>query len=350
MDGIFVFFDLLNQQQNAYVAYVAYIGLVVAVVGGRAAIFFVIEAQRAVIGLGAKPIRSLTELRGAKPSVVTRAAKEYLELCEAGMINADVRAIAQRHLNRLVPYPEIPGGLGLLLVGLGLALVFDAARAAFGLSAVAAFVLSVVLGGILDITRAKERFCDDICSWIWKNVGRFFAPDVNANLISLRNTMDDAIRKQSDTMGASLRESSETMAASMKQGISEMSRGMEFGMLKLQERLLADLASLGACAETFSRYREELEKNEPERLVRSYEASLEESISKLGEGMGERLAHTTRMLLADFEKSAADILYTNRELERTMTRLAEELGEERRNAVRVAAEIRDQVVQSLEHR
>lgn len=359
MDLAFRLFEIMNAPANGYYLYVWYVAAGLVAVFWRLGLFGVFQSQRAILAVSARPIESLAELKKPRITLVAKACRDYCELCELGLL-ADPASVAQKHADRLgilgwgfTSMLRFLGRMdaGLLLVGLGFALVFEEERTAFGLSVAALFVLLRVFA-VFDAERARERLIIELCEYLRRQVGKFFAPDVNANLIALRTTLDDAIRRQSDILAASMRSSSEGIAAGLNQGMGEIQRGVEFSLAKLQDRLLGDLARLEACGAAFTAFRDELARHSPECIVQSYEDALAQSIKRLGEGFGSALeqhtARTMRELTNGMEQGAAQILKTNQELAGSMKRVAEELGEARRSEVRMAAAIRDQVVEALE--
>jgi len=366
---------------------VAFAGAALAVMLLRVSLFIAYQAQRTIVGLNSRAVKSLAELKDGRAAILNKVAKDYAGLCESGITSASVRDIAATHVGKLSYFGwSFSGALNftegfehsIVLIGLVLALIFEPARVAFGLSAIALWLLIRLCSSVFDADLARERLVDEVSSYISREVAKFFTPDIVANLSILRGTLSDAIEAQSDAFAAASRVMGDSLSASVSKSLGEMSRSIEHTLIKLadvdtllkepmsrwdgqisraaqlqaganqsNERLLLAMTQFSDVAGTLANMLSELEKHSPDKVVKNYEATLEDLTRKLGEGFGTILDHhvarSLKELTDGLESNLTQMTRGNQELTQTLRQIADRLDEQGRNEVRAIAAIKEQI-------
>ncbi|MCL2616478.1 MAG: hypothetical protein FWD96_02385, partial [Defluviitaleaceae bacterium] len=259
----------------------------------------------------------------------------------------------------------------------------DMARMAFGISAVALWLLLYLCSAVFDARLVREKLVDDITTYVSREVAKFFTPDITASLASLRKTLTDSIAAQSDAFTAASRSTAESLSASVSKNLGDMTRSIEHTLIKLadtdtllkeplsrwneqitnaavlqqganqsNERLLQAITQFSDVAGTLAGMLSELEKHSPDKVVKNYDSALEDLTRKLGDGFGTMLDHhvTTALqgLASNMESNLAQMQRGNQELTQTLRQIADRLDEQSRNEIRAIAAIKDQIDMRLD--
>ena len=391
-DQLLDFFYALNNPANVFSAFVAYLGAALIIIIMRVSLFLGYQAQRTIINFNLKPVKTLGELKDARPNILTKTAKDYVSLCESGITTADVKDIAQSNVDRLSFFWWSLSGIlrfvevferSVVLVGLLLAIIFEPARIAFGLIAVALWLLLCLCAAIFDARLAGERLTSEITTYVSREAAKFFTPDFVASITALRNTLSNAIEIQSDSFASASRAMSESLSASISTSLGDMSRSIEHTLIRLadadtllkeplsrwneqissaaqlqsganqsSERLMHVMTQFSDIAGTLAGMLGELEKHSPDKVVREYESTLEDLTRKLGDGFGTILDHHVTNALKELTDGLQDnlshMVRGNQELTQTLRQIADRLDEQGRNEVRAIAAIKEQIDMRLD--
>jgi len=368
------------------------LGVALLVIIMRVSLFFAYQAQRTIVRMNSRPVKSLSELKDTRQNILSRAAKDYIAFCESGITTASVKNISELHISRLnflginlLAINNFTEGFerSLALVGLLLALIFEPARIAFGISAVALWLLMRLLGDIFDAKLAREHLTGEICMYVSREVAKFFTPDFTASLTALRNMLANSIEVQSDTLTSASRGISESLAASMSKSMGDMTRSIDHTLVKLadadtflkeplnhwnsqitraaqlqnsanqsNERLLDAIDQFSDIANALAKMQQELEKHSPANTISNYEAILEDLTRRLGDGFGTILDQHVNRALTDIaqglEANAANMVRSNQELTHSLRQIADRLEQQGRNETRAIAAIKEQIDMRLD--
>ncbi|MCL2617426.1 MAG: hypothetical protein FWD98_00085 [Defluviitaleaceae bacterium] len=382
------FFNAINHSGNAFAAYIALLGVAAVTAVLRISLYLVYQGQRGLVWKNSRSAaKTLHELKDGRAGILTSVAREYIGLCESGITTANVRDIADMHIGRLGAFGWSFSGVlrfaegferSIVPAGLLLALVFDEARIAFGLSAAALWLALRLLSAVFDVRLAREQLHHEAASYVTREAAKFFTPDITANLTILRGTLQEAIKAQSDAFSAASRMSGETVSAAVSKSLGDMSRSIEHTLIKLadvdtllkepmsrwndqisraaqlqhganqsNERLLHAITQFSDVAGTLANMLTELERHSPDKAVKNYESVLEDLTRKLGEGFGTMLDHhvsrSLNNLTSGLEDSVSNMTRTNQDLAQTLRNIADRLDEQGRNEVRAIAAVKEQI-------
>jgi len=392
-EWLFQIFNAVNSYENAFIAYVIYLGIALVVVLLRVGLFFGYQAQRTIVSMNARPVKSLSELKDARHNnILARVARDYIGLCESGVTTVDVKSISELHVSKLnflgLSLPalnNITEGFerNFALVGLLLALIFEPARIAFGLSAVALWLLIRLLNSVFNAPLIRDHLTNEVFMYVSREVAKFFTPDLTASLTALRNTLSNAIEVQSDTLASASRGTSESLSAAVSKSMSDMTRSIDHTLVKLadadtflkeplshwnnqinraaqlqdnenqsNERLLHAIAQFSDVANALVDMQRELEKHSPAKTVKSYETALEDLTARLSGGFGTMLDQHVNRALADLtqglEYNAETLVRSNQELTQILRQIADRLDEHGRSETRAIAAIKEQIDMRLD--
>jgi len=392
-EQLFQIFNAINSYENAFIAYIVFLGVALVVILLRITLFFVYQAQRTIVRMNSRPIKNLGELKEARHSnILTRVAKDYFGLCEAGVTTADTKAISEWHVSKLnflgLRLPGINSFTegferSIALIGLLLALIFEPARIAFGLTAIVLWLLIRLFSSAFNANLAREHLTNEVFMYVSREVAKFFTPDLTASLTALRNTLSNAIDVQTDALASASHGTGESLSAAVNKSMGDMTRSIDHTLVKLadadtflkeplshwnnqinraaqvqdsanqsNERLLDAIAEFSDIADALVDIQHELEQHSPANTVRNYEATLEDLTARLGSGFGTMLDQHVNRALQDLaqglEHNAENMVRSNQELTSVLRQIADRLDEQGRNETRAIAAIKEQIDMRLD--
>ncbi|MCL2605019.1 MAG: hypothetical protein FWD90_11130 [Defluviitaleaceae bacterium] len=119
--------------------------------------------------------------------------------------------------------------MGLLWIGLILAVIFNDYAHVYGVFAVAVFVILKILTAVFDFRGARARLCEEMLIYIEREVGRFYASDAGGAVLRLKSELVEAQGRQTEVLSAALAQLSLSLTENAKtlgQSISETTKGI----------------------------------------------------------------------------------------------------------------------------
>jgi len=223
-----------------------------------------------------KEIKDKSEFKNLKYPTLKKAIAEYIRTAEkavsivpagkiAGRLIASMNLFGWKY-EAIIPLVKSLD-IGLLLVGIVLALSFQGHSFLYGSLAVIAFLLTRIAAAFFNADGAKAQLTDELTLYLEREVGRFYATDTGGTILRLKNDLTDAMEKQSaaykeattgvssaisttlTNVSANMLESTKLIAPAIKEAMGEKLINMNDTLstaLKNWEKALSEAARLHA--------------------------------------------------------------------------------------------------------
>ena len=159
--------------------------------------------------MDAKDIKKKDDIKKIKNGALRKIATEYIRIAERSVSRIPSSAIVNRQVESMsligwryvsiMPFVETME-MGLVFVGVILALSFNEFAFMYGVLAAGGFIVVKIITAIFDFRAAKNRYTDELLIYVEREVGHFFASDAGGAVLRLKNELTEAIDIQSETM------------------------------------------------------------------------------------------------------------------------------------------------------
>ncbi|MCL2498726.1 MAG: hypothetical protein FWE90_00140 [Defluviitaleaceae bacterium] len=119
--------------------------------------------------------------------------------------------------------------IGLLWIGILLAVIFNEYAHVYGVCAVIAFILLKILAAVFDFRGARARLCEEMLIYIEREIGRFYASDTGGAILRLKSELVEAQGRQTEALTAALAQLTTALsdnAKSLGKSIIETTKGI----------------------------------------------------------------------------------------------------------------------------
>ena len=225
-------FDQLNRHDNHVVIVAVFFALVVILVVLRLASHLHFRGTLIAFRLDARrEIKNRGDIKNIKNSLLRKAAAEYIRTADRAVTMIQTNEIVGQAVSgmKLIGWkydsilPLIEGmEMGMLFIGLILALVFTDYAAVYGLLAIVSFIFLRLFASFFNARGARGQLITEMILFIDREIGRFFAADSGGAILRLKNDLTEAIDRQAAAYTKTMENISATMSATLK----EISTGM----------------------------------------------------------------------------------------------------------------------------
>ena len=178
-----------------------------------------------------KEINIREDMRKIKNKLLRKTVAEYIRMAERAVTTAPTRQLVERSVanmsffgwryESLLPFLE-GMEMGLLWIGLILAIVFSSYAFVYGLLAVILFVVLRLIAAFFNVRNAWRELVDEIILYIDREIGRFFASDTGGAILRLKNDLTEAIDRQSVAYQTTMENIGRTMSDTMTEVMGSM--------------------------------------------------------------------------------------------------------------------------------
>ena len=188
------------------------------------------QAQYAVFKLYGKEVKEKSDVFGIKQGLVGKSVADYVKSSEKGSASVSSAVIVSKNITKLGfifwKFDSMSQFIksyenSLILIGLLFAVFLDHPEF-FGVMAIALFIGTRILAAIFDYDTAKIRLSDEITDYLDREIGQFYAPDLNSGINRLRIEMLEAAANQKAVFENSIQKLSEELTNAMKVALGEM--------------------------------------------------------------------------------------------------------------------------------
>ena len=315
------FFNLFFQMEiNQQILVGGLAGFVLFVLALRIVLITSYHVAMGLANMGAKNLKSKTDIEKLPNGAFGRAAKEYALMAGAGAKVDNLKlAGLSLNTNKLLFFNF--NSLGRLLKSLDIAfvplsiLVLVAAtshRLEIALFFAAAFVVMRVIGVVFDVETAKDRYITILSQVLAKNIGKFFPQDTTGAVYTLGADLKEFLARQSAMYSDILIKINGEFTNAIKSNVSTMTESVEATLNAITRHegvgeAANQIKTLGVVAEAMAERIEHnikssqvLEENlqavrENQRVlgvsVATYEATLKDMTAQIGDAMGKIAAY-----------------------------------------------------------
>jgi len=276
-------FHILQIQQNNIIVMAVYMCIHAVVILLRVGVFFGLRGHNLWMSANLSPAKGLKTLSGAKgirSGLLRGIVIDYIAAAEKNAPGVPLNHIVDKHVLSLNLFGWRYFGImnltnklenGLIFIGIILALIFAEYSMVYGIIAVAGFVLMKFTASIFDVDSAYAVLKADINIYIEREVGQFFAGHVALAMNRFKEDVSEAIERLNTDFVPVLEKLSE---------LKDLPKAIE-SMQESNERYILHHDTFAAQSKMLGDNQKTLETS-----LASYEATLQNVVLSLGDGMG----------------------------------------------------------------
>jgi len=179
-----------------------------------------------------KEINTKVDFASLKNSLLRKAVSEYIRTAERAVSLVPASKIAERSVAGMNMFgwkyeailPLIKSlDIGLLLVGIILALSFTQHAFMYGSLAVIAFLVTRIVAAFFNADGARNQLVDELSLYMEREAGRFFATDTGGTILRLKNDLTQALEKQA----AAYKDATTGVANTIAKSLGDVSANMQ---------------------------------------------------------------------------------------------------------------------------
>lgn len=231
-------FTILNNRDNHLIIMASYLGLTLLIMLLRVVVCMTYRSALFAFHQGAKEIKARDEINKIRNGLLRKIAADYIRIADKSVSRIPTTAVVDRHVSAfsllgwryvsIMPFVEAME-VGLVLVGLVLAVVFNDFAAMYGVLAVSGFVLTRLVAAFFDFKAAKTLLSDELLIFVEREIGRFYAADAGGAVLRLKDELAGAVAKQSEVL---------------KEAIGQIGTALSEAMEKNMDKKLIDMNDL----------------------------------------------------------------------------------------------------------
>jgi len=305
------------------------------VLGAYLFLFFLVFILRCIVYGGtqkkylsfksnAKPINTRADLDKVRPKLLKNIVTDYISIAEKNTSAVNIGAIIRKYMlkfsfigwsfdsmQRFILNLEIM----LPIMGLALAVIFSGFEdylIVFGVTAVAVFVCTRLIAGLLDFQLFSSKLAAEIEEYVQREVGQFYAGDFGTVLLRFKSEVSSSLKTQADTLSDGIKNLEENLSSAIRLTMTEISKEMS-GIGTVLNKPLEDWAEvLGSSAEAQAKNIETMGKfeditKELQSSAEGLDKVLKTHISSLGEELAKVSEHIDVLSLSGKElKESSD--------------------------------------------
>ena len=179
-----------------------------------------------------KEINTKADFVNLKNSLLRNTVAEYIRTAERAVSVVPSGKIAERAVAGMNMFgwkyeailPLVKSlDIGLLLVGVILALSFAQHAFMYGTLAVIAFLVTRILAAFFNADGARNQLVDELALYMEREAGRFFATDTGGTILRLKNDLTYALEKQA----AAYKDATTGVANTIAKSLGDVSAKMQ---------------------------------------------------------------------------------------------------------------------------
>ena len=284
-------FDILNRHDNHIIIVAVYLLFALILAALRIAAHLHFRLAVVSFHLVGSKFKTKSDIEKIKHRILKKACAQYILTAERAVTRISTSKIVEIEVNKmslagwkytaLLPFIE-SSEIGVLGIGLVLAVIFGEYSAVYGLLAIVLFAALRILHAFFNVSAARKQLIDETIIFIERELGRFYANDAGSALSRLKNELTAAISGLADGLTASVNGLADELRpiSSLVEAFGEINDGLH----KIPQAFDEIKDGLHKVAEQ-SKF---IESNQKalEMSLASYEASLQALAGSIGDGLG----------------------------------------------------------------
>ena len=218
-------FNALNSEDSQIIIMVFFIAFALAAIVLRIVAHVHFKSTLVAFRQDAKKdFVSKKDVSSIKNGTLRKIVAEYIRSAERAVSAVPTRQIVARQIlkksfagwkyENIIPFVESIE-LGLLWLGIALAVAFDEHSFLYGVLAANTFAITRTAVAFFNVNAAREQLIDEIHLFLEREIGRFYATDTSGVVLRLKNDLTEAIANQTVSQKETMENIGHIMASSI---------------------------------------------------------------------------------------------------------------------------------------